>query len=211
MQLNEIHDTHEHASVSLKVILLVFAVILVGVLGYLVWDFNNTPDTTDYSSTITKKTETTQTEETDETASWETYTNSLLGFSIKYPNTLGVYTLGGEGPDSPVEAATNTSDYLFISSGTETGGKLYATDATSIGNLSENTIKQQFIDSATLTISNTLIDSTPAYKVVVENDPSVLSTFYFVKNASTGKIIKLTVINNDSVSSSIFESFNFTK
>ncbi len=50
MQLNEIHNPEtEHAAVSLKVILLIFAIILVGVLSYLVWDYQTAPDTTDYS------------------------------------------------------------------------------------------------------------------------------------------------------------------
>jgi len=66
MQLNEVHNDHEHASVSLKVVLLVFAVILVGALGYFVWDFQNTPDTTDYSTPKITKTETTSEETTEE-------------------------------------------------------------------------------------------------------------------------------------------------
>lgn len=87
MQLNEIHDNHEHASTSLKVILLVFALVLVGTLGYLVWDFNRTPDTTDYSTPVAKKkTETTTT--ADETADWKNYTNREQGFSVNYPNKL---------------------------------------------------------------------------------------------------------------------------
>lgn len=66
MQLNEIHNNHEHASVSLKVILLIFAVVLVGVLGYLVWDYRNAPDTTDYSSpAVTTEPETAATKEAD--------------------------------------------------------------------------------------------------------------------------------------------------
>jgi len=88
MQLNEVHNDHEHASVSLKVILLVFAVILVGALGYFVWDFQNTPDTTDYSTPKITKTETTSeetTEDVDETADWKTDTNTDWGFSVKYP------------------------------------------------------------------------------------------------------------------------------
>lgn len=56
MQLNEVHNEQEHASVSLKVILLVFAIILVGALGYLVWDAKNIQDTTDYSTPVVTKT-----------------------------------------------------------------------------------------------------------------------------------------------------------
>lgn len=38
MQLNEIDQTHEHATTSLKVLLLVFALVLIGALCYLVWN-----------------------------------------------------------------------------------------------------------------------------------------------------------------------------
>lgn len=88
MQLNEIHDSHEHASTSLKTILLVFAIVLVGTLGYLVWDFNRTADTTDFTTPIAKKkTETTTTTTiTDETKDWKTYSYATQGFSIKYPS-----------------------------------------------------------------------------------------------------------------------------
>lgn len=49
MELNEIHTEHEHATTSMKVVLLVFAIVLVGALAYLVWTANTAPDTTDYS------------------------------------------------------------------------------------------------------------------------------------------------------------------
>lgn len=49
MELNEIHNPSEHASVSLKLVLLLFALVLIGALGYLVWDAQNTPETADYN------------------------------------------------------------------------------------------------------------------------------------------------------------------
>ncbi len=49
MELNDIHSEHEHATTSLKVVLLVFAIVLVGALAYLVWAQNTAPDTTGYS------------------------------------------------------------------------------------------------------------------------------------------------------------------
>ncbi len=82
MELNEIHTEHEHATTSLKVLLLVFAIVLVGALAYLVWAQNTAPDTTDNSATTVKKTATAT---TGETADWKTYTNETYGFSIKYP------------------------------------------------------------------------------------------------------------------------------
>jgi len=90
------HTNHEHASTSLKTILLVFAIVLVGALGYLVWDFNRTEDTTDYSTPVAKKkTETTtKTTTTDETADWKSYTNQAYSFSFKYPKNWENFYVG---------------------------------------------------------------------------------------------------------------------
>jgi len=55
MELNNI-ENHDHASVSMKVIMLVFVLILVGVLGYFVWVQNTTVDTTDNSTVVKKST-----------------------------------------------------------------------------------------------------------------------------------------------------------
>lgn len=95
MELNEIHTEHEHATTSLKVVLLVFAIVLVGALSYLVWASNSAPDTTDNSAATTKKTTTntpsTSTAtpsdtKTDETASWKTYKSAEFDFNFKYPD-----------------------------------------------------------------------------------------------------------------------------
>src|SRR3989344_5188173 len=45
-----------HASPSMKLILLVFAIILVGVLGYFVYQQNTAADTTDNSTVVKKST-----------------------------------------------------------------------------------------------------------------------------------------------------------
>jgi len=91
MELNEIHTDHEEATTSLKVVLLVFAVVLVGALSYLVWAQNTAPDTADNTSApVTKKTETTTTK--DETADWKTFTGTY--FSFKYPLDWQLVTTG---------------------------------------------------------------------------------------------------------------------
>lgn len=89
MQLNEIHNPEtEHASVSLKVILLIFAIVLVGVLGYLIWDFQNTPDTNDYSAQKITTTESVAEEDSavacgDEAYAYElTFGNQWNGYKI---------------------------------------------------------------------------------------------------------------------------------
>ena len=90
---NDMHTEHEHATTSLKVLLLVFAIVLVGALSYLVWASNTAPDTTDNSAATTKKTTTNtpststttpSTTKTDGTDSWKTYTNSDYGFTLTF-------------------------------------------------------------------------------------------------------------------------------
>ena len=95
MELNEIHNEGEHASVSLKVILLIFAVILVGALGYFVWDAQNTViDTTDYSTpVVTKIVETTPETKTetptvvDETTDWIKFSNTSNFLDVQTTHT----------------------------------------------------------------------------------------------------------------------------
>jgi len=54
MQLNEIENNHDHATASLKVLLLVFGLVLIGALCYLVWNEKSVSYDTD--STVTKTT-----------------------------------------------------------------------------------------------------------------------------------------------------------
>jgi len=97
MQLNEIHTDHEQATTSLKVVLLVFAVVLVGALSYLVWAQNTAPDTADNSAAVVKKTTTTKetttptkTTTSDPTADWKSYTSANGKIVFKYPSTWKV-------------------------------------------------------------------------------------------------------------------------
>jgi len=85
MELNETHSEHEHASTRLKIVLLVFAIVVVGALGYLVWNQNTSTDTTDNGLVIKNKTIA-----VDPTANWKTYPNTGLKFSFKYPATFTV-------------------------------------------------------------------------------------------------------------------------
>ena len=96
MQLNEIHNEGEHASVSLKVILLVFAVILVGTLSYLVW--NEQITVIDNGSTIVIKKSTTKivdkdvvTKETGELTAVDESTSTGT-FTRDFDKTKGVFT-----------------------------------------------------------------------------------------------------------------------
>lgn len=87
MELNEPFEGHEHATTSLKVILLVFALVLVGALAYLVSVTYNQPDTTEETApSVTDKTE------EGATSDWKTYTDPAGVFSFMYPPTLPVVT-----------------------------------------------------------------------------------------------------------------------
>lgn len=90
-----------HAPTGLKLWLAVFGVVLVIALGYLVWAQNTAPDTTDYSTAVTKKTT------ANETADWKTYTNSTFGFSIKYPTRLVSEISDWEFKELPVSGVDN--------------------------------------------------------------------------------------------------------
>lgn len=68
MQLNGPHTEHEHASVSLKVLLLIFGVLLTGTLGYMIWDQNTAADTTDNTAPNVKQEAVTETTATEATA-----------------------------------------------------------------------------------------------------------------------------------------------
>ncbi len=90
MQLNGPHTNHEHASVSLKVLLLIFGLILIAVLGYFVWLQNAEPDTTDNTAPKVKQ------EAITETTTDKTYTatdeadSSKQLYSFEYPTTYTV-------------------------------------------------------------------------------------------------------------------------
>lgn len=53
MQLNQIQN-HDHASASLKNMLLIFVLFVVVALSYFVWMYQNQPDTADYGARSVK-------------------------------------------------------------------------------------------------------------------------------------------------------------
>lgn len=75
----ETPTNNENATVSLKILLLILAVILVGALSYLVWAQNTVSDTVDNLAMTTKSA-------TVSTANWKTYTNSKSAYTLKYPS-----------------------------------------------------------------------------------------------------------------------------
>lgn len=94
MQLNEIHNPSEHASVSLKTILLVFAIVLIGTLGYLVYQQNTEIDNTDYGANVIQNSETTTQNSTAETAPADPCDFSTVTASVIPGKTFDIF--GGE-------------------------------------------------------------------------------------------------------------------
>jgi hypothetical protein len=88
-----------HVSGSMKVLMLILALVVIAALGYLVWFQNSMPtgeednsvnpvkttngSTTTVGSGTTGSTSTAS--GTSATANWKTYTNSTLGYTVQYP------------------------------------------------------------------------------------------------------------------------------
>ena len=85
MELNTMPGHHDEASVSLKVVLLVFVIVLIGALGYLVWMQNSTSDNSGGETTVkvTPKTTTTSTSP-DPTVSWNKGSLSSEKLNFRY-------------------------------------------------------------------------------------------------------------------------------
>lgn len=92
--------THpHHAPKRLTVLLLIFDVVLLFGLGYLIWVDNSRVDTSPESANVLKGSKTS-------TAALSTYTNSVNGFSFKYPTSWNVLSTSTNSDvilsDSPV-------------------------------------------------------------------------------------------------------------
>lgn len=201
MEINEIRAEHEHASTSLKVVLLIFAIFLIGVLAYLVWATNTAPDTTDNSAAVTKKTT------TNATANWKTYANADLGFSVKYPSTFATDFMAETSTlsiDDPALAKPNPLAMINVSSSTKTLDQF-------IADLKANT-------SVTEEVKTTL-DNIPAFEGI---DTGIISQ-YGLYSVANGKAYTLTFPTNNTdtlaelktglttTQKSIIASFKFTK
>lgn len=177
--MNEIHDNHEHASTSLKVILLVFAIVLVGTLGYLVWDFNRTADTTDYSTPVAKKkTETTNTTtatSTDGTEDWKTYANTQYEFSYKYPSD---WTAREQTP--PNTMSEPWKSYLFYSSYTPPSASDHYGYVAVSTKSADALIAVEFPNNTNIVKETVDIAGTTAVKATVTTATGNIATSYYI-------------------------------
>jgi len=208
MDLNEPFEGHQHATTSMKVVLLIFAVVLIGALGYLIKATYGQEDTTDYSApSVKSKTAETASGTTDETSATTTYTNSAHSYSFSYENS---YKLTATQGDAETNASTSSESVSVKKSGESDA--VFSVTTTSLTTLNENSIKGDFgaTKAENITVTSTTVGGKPGYKVTIANDSSVVSDFYFVATPSA-KILRLTVAKNSSVAAKALSSFTFTK
>ncbi|MDO8649981.1 MAG: hypothetical protein Q7K33_01575 [Candidatus Berkelbacteria bacterium] len=104
MELNTMPGNHELATTNLKILLLVFAVVLVGALCYLVWTQNTVTDTTDYANSNIKSANV-------DTSTWKVYTNNQQGYQVSRPQSWPIdesdptVTSIGNAPAEPASGA----------------------------------------------------------------------------------------------------------
>ena len=80
-----------HVALSMKIIMLIFVLVVVGALAWFVWDFKSTPDSADETSVSTTSHNVVPTD-------WKTYTSTTAYYSFKYPADWTVSAKGGEDP-----------------------------------------------------------------------------------------------------------------
>lgn len=184
-----------HAPMSLKIVLLLFALVVVGALSYLVLSDRGTSDDAEEAAAVVVKKKTTATstatKTTDETADWKTYSNTVYGFSLKYPND---WKLSSSTIDSYQAPATG-----FTAGGTHFNLYQGASD--------NNTRKIEFSllpsDSSTLDQEVKSIDNTTTY---TESSRKALGTITW----SLGKNYSTNDQSNASVGSYALIAKNYT-
>lgn len=122
MELNQVHSEHEQASTSMKVVLLIFALVLVAVLGYLVWQQQTV--TYDNGEVIWHVKKTTATTATTASATCPNYTNSTYGFTLTFTSSW----TGCKFKTATVAGATATYYVEMPTTSTDTAWTTVATD-----------------------------------------------------------------------------------
>lgn len=123
MELNQVHSEHEHASTSMKVVLLVFALALIGILAYLVWQQQSvTYDNGTVIWHLKKTTSTTTT--TTASATCPNYTNSTYKFSLTFTSSwtgckFKAATIDGATATYYVEMPTTSTDTIWTTAATD--------------------------------------------------------------------------------------------
>lgn len=222
MELNNM-DHHSNASTSMKVILFLFALVLVGSLGYFVYQQNTAADTTDYSAPKT----TVKKSVAVDTSSWKTLVNTTLNLSVKYPSDWTVSGKANTDPttfDAPAWSSTCNYD-----NGDTCLQMVIGTDATAwTGTLASYVTNYLKLNSAEAAVqSNTTIGGLPAIKAVlpkVAGDPATTAyrvivftlrndvgfMVQFDEQTMTSNAGKITGFKNTAILDAVIASIKFT-
>ncbi len=140
MELNEIHTEHEHATTSMKVLLLIFSLVVIGALSYMVMMNNRETDTTDYSSPqVKKEAAMNEAEETDATAAVTAVDcgDKAYAFSLTFGNLWNGYKIKKVTPDDALVTCyftmpTTSTDKVWATATADHDGKYASLFAVSV-------------------------------------------------------------------------------
>jgi len=223
MQLNEIHNPHEHGSASLKVLLLTFSLLLIGALGYLTWDYLNTVgnDDADYfiainESSIIDEKKSESSECAEPTPLEKTYTSTKQGFCFNY---LKAWTLTNESDlENNIAWRVSLTDKIVPDS--DYPGQFHIYRYSKVSNLPDysknnSTSLNDYIkkyssidEPAYKNITATTIDSVSGFKADAGDNSFGGGQYYFFQ-LSDGTITMIWVVSDNDNTKKILESFNF--
>ncbi|QQG49620.1 MAG: hypothetical protein HZB70_02345 [Candidatus Berkelbacteria bacterium] len=155
MELNEHLDGHDNATTSMKVVLLIFALVVIGALAYFIQATYSQPDTTDYSAQKVKKSDTATTTESTSTTTTETATVSNLAcgdkayaFSLEFGDKWTGYKIKEVKPDYAiitcyVTMPTTSSDTVWTTAATDHDAKYASVFAVSVYSPAQWTASQE--------------------------------------------------------------------
>jgi hypothetical protein len=220
MELNEPMEGHQHATTSLKVVLLIFAIVLVGALAYFVSATYNQPDSTDNTApNVTKKAASTEENDAlacaDPGSSEKNYTSTAQGFCFNYPSS---WTLtDGVGTESNITWYVSLTDKIVPDSdypGQLSINKyknLAALDTDSFG---ASTLKE-YLDMAAaaadpkyINVAVATLGGLDAYKAEAGPNQFGGGTFYFVE-LSDKTIVVITVFADNAETKAVLDSMEF--
>lgn len=172
--------------------LLAMGIIVVGMLGYLVWDQNRA--TNEEEVTVTPS----------ETAGWETLVNTKYQYSFKHPDTVSA--VGKVGQESQAEEVATADTVSIYNKGEEgqLGKEVFSVSSynyeVTISSLNEH------VATTTSTITQEKVAGVDGYKLV---DTKSDETLYYVENRQ-GQSLAISVNNSSSTAKTMFETLTLT-
>lgn len=223
MELNEPFEGHEHATTSLKVVLLVFAIVLVGALAYLIQATYSQPDTTEETAPSVKdKTEQAATLSEDcptATADQKAYESANLGFCFVYPDPWIMTDGAGKEGDkrtwyvSLTDKVVPNSDYPGMVS-VNIYSKIADMDSNSTG---ATTLKDYLDKSAALTdplykdVKAATVGGKSGFSAKPGTGQFAPAHMYYFLTLTDGSIMEVTLFYDNAGAIAVFDSLKVTK